>query len=118
VAESSEDCVFCQIVAGEVPADVVASSDSSIAFRDISPQAPTHVLVVPRRHIDDAASVEPLHAEEVADLFVVARRVAESEGIRDSGYRLVVNVGRDAQNSVGHLHVHVIGGKPMGWPPG
>jgi histidine triad (HIT) family protein len=108
-----ESCLFCRIVAGELPADVVASSDLSLAFRDINPQAPTHVLVIPRRHIDDAAAVGPDDAEELADMLVVARQVAESEGIAKSGYRLVMNVGEDAQNSVGHLHMHVIGGRPL-----
>jgi histidine triad (HIT) family protein len=108
-----ESCLFCRIVAGELPADVVASSDLSLAFRDINPQAPTHVLVIPRSHIDDAAAVGPDDAEELADMLVVARQVAESEGIAKSGYRLVMNVGEDAQNSVGHLHMHVIGGRPL-----
>jgi histidine triad (HIT) family protein len=108
-----ESCLFCRIVEGELPADVVASSDLSLAFRDINPQAPTHVLVIPRRHIDDAAAVGPDDAEELADMLVVARRVAESEGIAQSGYRLVMNVGEDAQNSVGHLHMHVVGGRPL-----
>jgi histidine triad (HIT) family protein len=108
-----ESCLFCRIVAGELPADVVASSDLSLAFRDINPQAPTHVLVIPRRHIDDAAAIGPDDAEELADMLVVARQVAESEGIAQSGYRLVMNVGEDAQNSVGHLHMHVVGGRPL-----
>jgi histidine triad (HIT) family protein len=108
-----ESCLFCRIVEGELPADVVASSDLSLAFRDINPQAPTHVLVIPRRHIDDAAAIGPDDAEELADMLVVARRVAESEGIAQSGYRLVMNVGEDAQNSVGHLHMHVVGGRPL-----
>jgi histidine triad (HIT) family protein len=108
-----ESCLFCRIVAGELPADVVASSDLSLAFRDINPQAPTHVLVIPRRHIEDAAAIGPDDAEELADVLVVARQVAESEGIAQSGYRLVMNVGEDAQNSVGHLHMHVIGGRAL-----
>ncbi len=111
------DCLFCRIVAGELPSEVVLTSERSFAFRDLNPQAPTHVLVVPRRHIDDAASVVASDAEDLADLLVVARQVAEKEGIRDRGYRLVFNVGDDAQNSVGHLHLHVLGGRPMGWSP-
>jgi histidine triad (HIT) family protein len=117
VSEDQADCLFCRIVAGELPSQVVSTSERSFAFRDLNPQAPTHVLVVPRRHIDDAAAVFASDAEDVADLLVLARQVAESEGIRDRGYRLVFNVGQDAQNSVGHLHLHVIGGRPMGWPP-
>lgn len=114
----SAGCLFCGIVAGSVPADVVARSERSVAFRDISPQAPLHVLVVPVEHIDHAAAVESSHAEIVADLFVTARRVAEAEGVAASGYRLVCNVGEDASNTVGHLHMHLLGGRRLGWPPG
>jgi histidine triad (HIT) family protein len=113
VSDIRDDCIFCRIVGGELPSDVVCESDRSLAFRDLSPQAPTHVLVVPRRHIEDAASVTASDADDIVDLLVVARQVAESEGIADSGYRLVLNVGQDAQNSVGHLHLHVLGGRPM-----
>jgi histidine triad (HIT) family protein len=107
-------------VAGEVPADVVHATDRTVAFRDISPQAPVHVLVVPRRHIDHAGSLTEEHAEDLAAMFVAARAVAEAEGIdaAERGYRLVLNVGKDALNSVPHLHLHVIGGRPMTWPPG
>jgi histidine triad (HIT) family protein len=113
VSGSEADCLFCRIVAGELPSQVVFESERSFAFRDLSPQAPTHVLVVPRRHIDDASAVVASDADDVADLLVVARQVAEAEGILDRGYRLILNVGEDAQNSVGHLHLHVIGGGPM-----
>jgi len=116
VSDVRADCLFCRIVAGELPSEVVAESERSFAFRDLSPQAPTHVLVVPRRHIDDAAAVvgsDASDASDVVDLLVVARQVADSEGILESGYRLVFNVGDDAQNSVGHLHLHVLGGRPM-----
>lgn len=109
----TESCLFCRILAGELPAEVVASSDLSFAFRDINPQAPTHVLVIPRRHIDDAAAIGPQDGEDLADMLVLARQVAESEGIAERGYRLVMNVGKDAQNSVGHLHMHVIGGRSL-----
>ena len=113
-----EGCLFCGIVAGEVPADVVHRTDHTVAFRDINPQAPVHVLVVPRRHVDNAATVTHDDAEIVADLVVAARQVAESLGVSEGGYRLVMNVGEDAQNSVAHLHVHVLGGRRLGWPPG
>jgi histidine triad (HIT) family protein len=107
-------------VAGEVPADVVHTSDRTVAFRDIQPQAPVHVLVVPRRHIDHAGSVTDEHAADLAAMFTAARAVAAAEGIDapERGYRLVLNVGRDALSSVPHLHLHVIGGRPMTWPPG
>jgi histidine triad (HIT) family protein len=114
------DCLFCGIVAGEVPATVVHETDTTVAFRDINPVAPVHVLVVPRTHIESAAAVEPEHAEDVVALLTAAREVATAEGIAepDRGYRLVFNVGRDANMSVPHLHLHVIGGRPMTWPPG
>lgn len=112
------DCIFCRIVAGEAHADIVHSTEHTIAFRDLNPQAPVHVLVVPRSHVDNAAAVTHDHAEVTADLLVSARQVAEKLGVADSGYRLVFNVGEDALNSVPHLHVHVLGGRPLGWPPG
>ncbi|HLG67373.1 MAG TPA: histidine triad nucleotide-binding protein [Acidimicrobiales bacterium] len=113
-------CVFCQIVAGELPAEVVHSTELTVAFRDINPTAPVHVLVVPRRHIENAAALEAEHADELLALLTSARAVAESEGVAapDRGYRLVFNVGPDALNSVPHLHLHVIGGRPLTWPPG
>ena len=112
------DCLFCKIVAGDVPSEEVAATDGTYAFRDIQPGAPTHVLVVPRRHIDDAAAVGPGDADVVAELLTTAQAVARQEGIDGSGYRLVFNVGEDASNSVGHLHLHVLGGRRLGWPPG
>jgi histidine triad (HIT) family protein len=107
-------------VAGEVPAEVVCTTARTVAFRDIHPQAPVHVLVVPRRHIDHAGVVSPEDAPDVAEMFTTARAVAEAEGIGapERGYRLVLNVGKDSLNSVPHLHLHVLGGRPMTWPPG
>ena len=115
---SQPGCPFCRIVAGDAPADVVLATDSSVAFRDLNPQAPVHVLIVPRRHVVDAAALERDDAELLADLFAAGRRVAASEGVAESGYRLVFNVGSDASNSVPHLHLHVIGGRRLAWPPG
>ena len=114
------DCIFCGIVAGDVPSDVVHQTERTLAFRDIEPVAPVHVLVVPRRHIDNAAAVGSDDAQDVAAMLEAAREVAEAEGIgtADRGYRLVFNVGRDARNAVSHLHLHVIGGRSMAWPPG
>jgi len=112
------DCVFCRIVAGDLPAEVVVRTDHAVAFRDLHPQAPVHVLVVPRRHIDDASALGPADAEVLADVLAAARQVAEREGIAARGYRLLFNVGEDASNSVPHLHLHVIGGRPLAWPPG
>ncbi len=114
------DCLFCGIVAGDIPADVVRTDDRTVAFRDINPQAPTHVLVVPKRHIKNAGVVTPEDADVVAALVVAARAVADAEGFGgdDRGYRLVFNVGPDALNSVDHLHLHVLGGRTFDWPPG
>ena len=115
---TDSDCLFCKIIAGEVPSTEVTSTESTYAFRDINPGAPTHVLVVPRRHIESAATVTADDAGTLAEVLATAQEVARLEGIADSGYRLVLNVGDDALNSVPHLHVHVLGGKRLGWPPG
>ncbi len=112
------DCLFCRIVAGEIPAEVVHSSEAAVAFRDLNPQAPVHVLVVPRRHIDNAGVLEPGDADALSGVFEAARRVAEEQRIAEAGYRLVFNVGEDASNSVPHLHLHVLGGRRLAWPPG
>lgn len=112
------DCIFCKIVAGEVPATEVAGSEHAFAFRDLNPVAPVHILVVPRIHIRDATEVKPEHGDVIADMLQLAREIAASEGILEPGYRLVFNVGEDSGNSVPHLHMHVLGGRVMAWPPG
>jgi histidine triad (HIT) family protein len=112
------DCIFCRIVAGDLPSEEVAASERTYAFRDVKPALPVHVLVVPREHIVSADAVTAEHAEILAEMMGTAQRVARSEGLAERGYRLVFNVGDDAQNSVAHLHMHVVGGRPMGWPPG
>ncbi|HEX4864971.1 MAG TPA: histidine triad nucleotide-binding protein [Acidimicrobiales bacterium] len=113
-----ENCLFCKILAGEVPSKEAASTANTYAFFDINPAAPVHVLVIPREHIIDASHIGPEHAGVVAEMMTTARQVAESQGILERGYRLVFNVGDDALNSVPHLHLHVLGGRQMGWPPG
>lgn len=112
------ECIFCKIVAGEIPAKPVAQSDTAFAFYDIAPQAPVHVLVIPKTHITSADEVASTHGGVVDDLILLAQEVVELEGIRESGYRLVFNVGEDAQMTVAHLHMHVLGGRRMEWPPG
>ena len=112
------ECLFCKIVAGDIPCEPVAESWTALAFRDIDPQAPVHVLVVPKEHVTSADHVTEDRAHVVGDLVLLAQRVAELEGVRESGYRLVMNNGPDAQMSVAHLHMHVLGGRPMDWPPG
>jgi len=113
---SDTDCLFCSIVAGDVPAEVVATSERSLAFRDVNPQAPTHVLVVPRAHHRDAAELAAADPAGVADLVAVAAEVATQEGL--AGYRLVLNTGAEAGQTVFHTHLHVVGGRDLGWPPG
>ena len=112
------DCLFCKIIAKEIPSNPVAESETAYAFYDIAPQAPVHVLVVPKKHITSADEVASAHGGVVDDMVILAQQVVESEGIRESGYRLVINVGRDAQMTVAHLHLHVLGGRRLEWPPG
>lgn len=108
------DCVFCSIVRGEIPADVVATGDSVLAFRDIAPRARVHVVVVPRDHHETLAQMAAVDAQGVADLLTVAGEVAAGEGIAASGYRLVSNVGADGGQEVAHVHLHVLGGQALG----
>ncbi len=112
------DCLFCNVINGEIPADIVLESDTAVAFRDINPQAPTHVLIIPRKHIETINDVAPEDEKIVGSLFSLARKVAEHEGIADSGYRAVMNCNRDAGQTVFHLHLHVLGGRALDWPPG
>ena len=112
------DCLFCRISTGEIPADVVARTDRVLAFRDIQPQAPVHVLVIPVEHHDDVPSVAETDPALAAEMLALAAQVARQEGIADSGHRLVANTGVEGGQSVGHAHMHVMGGRPLGWPPG
>ena len=112
------NCLFCSIVAGGIPSTEVASTVHAYAFRDLNPVAPTHVLIVPRQHVESADTVEAHHGEVLADMVVLAQQIARAEGIAGGGYRLVWNVGEDSGNSVPHLHLHLIGGRRMAWPPG
>ena len=116
MADETADCLFCRVVAGDLPADVVHRGERVLAFRDIDPQAPTHVLVVPRRHVPDLAGLAHASAEELADVVGLAESVAREAGL--TGYRIVANTGADAQQSVFHAHVHVLGGRGLTWPPG
>ena len=111
------DCLFCGIARGDIPADVVESDDLCVAFRDIHPAAPVHVLVVPREHIATIDDVETRHEETMGRLFRMASKVAEREKLKERGYRVVMNCGKEAGQSVFHVHLHVLGGKALGWPP-
>jgi len=111
-----DDCLFCSIAAGDIPAEVVAESETAVAFRDLNPQAPLHVLVIPRTHAANAGELADREPDTVAELVRVARRVATDAG-HDS-YRLVLNTGEEAGQSVFHAHLHVLAGRPQAWPPG
>ncbi|HEY4321879.1 MAG TPA: histidine triad nucleotide-binding protein [Gemmatimonadales bacterium] len=112
-------CIFCRIAAGEIPADIVAQTDEALAFRDLSPQAPVHVLVIPRRHITSIADVPPEQtAQVIGPVMALAARVAEQLGLAAGGYRLVANTRVEGGQTVDHLHVHLLGGRRMTWPPG
>ena len=112
------DCLFCAIAAADIPADVVMRTDRVMAFRDIEPKAPVHVLVIPVDHHQDVPSVGLVDPLLAAELLQIASQVAEAEDIADSGYRLVANTGRDGGQTVPHAHLHVLGGRGLGWPPG
>ena len=111
------DCLFCRIVAGEIPATVVHEGPRTLAFRDLNPQAPTHVLVIPKTHYANAAELADADPTYAGEVLAAAAEVARSEGL-GSGYRLVANTGDDAGQTVHHLHVHVLGGRVLAWPPG
>lgn len=113
-----DDCLFCKIADGRIPSDRVYEDDEVVAFRDIDPQAPVHVLVIPRRHIESADALAAADAATVMAMFAAAQRVARALGVAESGYRLVTNIGADAGQSVPHLHLHLLGGRSLQWPPG
>jgi histidine triad (HIT) family protein len=117
MAERS-DCIFCRIADGAVPATVVREDEHTVAFRDLDPKAPLHVLVIPRRHIASINDIADDDAGMMGALFIAARDVAAAEGIAEDGYRLVVNTGAAANQTVHHVHLHVMGGRDMRWPPG
>ena len=112
------DCLFCKIIGGEIPADIVFQTDTVIAFRDINPQAPTHILIIPGRHISTVNDITDEDTQLVGSLFTAAREIAAQEGLADDGYRVVMNCGEGAGQSVFHIHLHLLGGRALGWPPG
>ena len=112
------ECLFCSIAAGEIPATVVLDGKRVLAFRDVKPQASTHVLVIPRDHYPNVAALASAGDGLLDELITEAHQVALAEGIADSGYRIVFNTGPEAGQTVGHVHAHVLGGRPMTWPPG
>jgi histidine triad (HIT) family protein len=114
----ASDCIFCKIAAKEIPAEIVYASDSVVAFRDSNPKAPTHILLIPKEHLESAAALQDDHGHLLEELFRTAAHLAKVDGIDASGWRVVTNVGPDAGQSVPHLHFHLLGGRSMGWPPG
>lgn len=113
-----DDCLFCKMISGQIKPDTVYETDQVLAFRDINPQAPTHVLIIPKQHISTINDIEPSHRELFGELYMAAREVARQEGIDEKGYRTVVNCNAEAGQTVFHVHLHVLGGRRMNWPPG
>lgn len=112
------DCLFCKIASGKIPVKVVYEDDRALAFEDINPQAPVHILVIPRKHIPTALDIGEKEGELIGHIFRLAGRIAAEKGISQSGFRLVMNTHADAGQSVYHIHLHVLGGRKMHWPPG
>jgi histidine triad (HIT) family protein len=112
------DCIFCKIAAGEVKADVIYHDDKVTAFRDINPQAPTHVLIIPNEHIPDVHDATAVQLQVLPHMIAAANRIAEPEGLVERGFRLVINQGPEAGLVVTHLHMHMLGGRRFSWPPG
>lgn len=115
---NEQDCLFCKILAGEIPADIVYESNEAIGFRDINPQAPTHVVIIPRQHIATINDLDSGDEPVVGSLFLAARKIAAEEGLADDGYRVVMNCNAAAGQTVFHIHLHLVGGRALGWPPG
>ncbi|RLA31363.1 MAG: histidine triad nucleotide-binding protein [Gammaproteobacteria bacterium] len=115
---TESDCLFCKIVADEIPADIIHESPDAIAFRDINPQAPTHVLIVPRRHISTINDLDESDTDAVGQLFLAARNIARQEGFAEDGYRVTMNCNAAAGQTVFHIHLHLLGGRNFTWPPG
>ena len=113
-----EDCIFCKIAAGEIPADKIYEDDTVVAFRDLSPQAPTHVLVIPRKHIATLNDLQPEDEAILGRMYGAAREIAVREGVAEPGYRTVVNCNEGGGQAVFHIHLHLLGGRMMHWPPG
>lgn len=112
------DCLFCKIISGEIPSSKVYEDELVYAFNDISPEAPVHVLIVPKEHISSANEITAENAEVVSKIFLVAKKIAQEKGIDEKGYRIVNNCGEDGGQSVKHLHFHLLGGRSLAWPPG
>ena len=115
---SRDNCLFCKILAGEIPADIVYESDTAIAFRDINPKAPVHILIIPRKHISTINDIAADDEAVVGSLYLAAQQIAKQEGFADVGYRTVMNCNEAAGQTVFHIHLHLLGGRAFTWPPG
>jgi len=111
------DCIFCKIVDGQIPAQKVFENDYVVAFKDLNPVAPVHVLVIPKKHIATINAIEPGDAELIGQMYLAAKQIAGENGLSDRGYRTVMNCNEDAGQTVFHIHLHLLGGQSMGWPP-
>ena len=116
--KTNSDCLFCKILAGDIPADIIYESDTAIAFRDINPQAPTHVLIIPRKHISTINEITVDDQATIGSLYSAAQDIAAAEGFADEGYRAVMNCNEGAGQTVFHIHLHLLGGRAFSWPPG
>ena len=114
----TDTCLFCRIAKGEIPAKIVHQDDRLVAFRDINPQAPTHILIIPRVHVATLNDLEPRHRGLLGDMHLLAATLARSEGIAEGGWRVAMNCGSDAGQTVFHIHLHLLGGRRFQWPPG
>ena len=112
------DCLFCKIIDGEIPSDTVYENDDIVAFKDVNPHSPTHILIVPRKHIATINDLKGEDAKIMGEMMLAAQGIAKSEGIAESGFRLVINTNDDAGQTVHHIHMHLMGGRNMAWPPG
>jgi histidine triad (HIT) family protein len=112
------DCLFCSIIDGKIPAKIIHEDDFCVAYPDINPQAPTHILIVPRKHIPTTNDIAEEDAALIGQLFLAAKQIAAKEGIAEAGYRTVFNCNAAAGQAVFHIHLHLLGGRPLGWPPG
>jgi len=115
---TEQSCLFCRIVNKEIPAKIVFEDPRILAFEDVNPQAPVHILIIPKKHIAKVSDLTEHDAETVSQLVLAAKKIANERGIRDSGYRLVMNCNKDAGQAVFHLHLHLLGGRKFTWPPG
>ena len=112
------DCLFCKMIDGEIPIEKLGENDKALAFKDISPQAPVHALIIPKKHIATTLDIKPTDAEYISSMITLAQKVAQENTIDETGYRWVINTGKDGNQTVFHLHLHLLGGRTLNWPPG